>query len=153
MKIISNSKSLFVFIFLFSIFVSITYYFINLNHLPSTEYLQVITEESIQDSNNFTWETYTGTEGEKYFTKSSKIKYFGSAVDLTLIKNNQIVSEGKIENFIESKVPSIKFRVSRIIKEKDNKVTKYWEDIEYIFKFEDNKWLIDKVNLLNSSWG
>ncbi|NLI92165.1 MAG: hypothetical protein GX434_08105 [Peptococcaceae bacterium] len=141
-----------VFVFIFFSFKEF-YFTTKIKNDPTIDYLQNITIESVEKSNNFSWESYAGTEGAEYFTKSAQKKYFGSAVDLNFIKNFQIISQGNIDKFLDinPKIPSTRFIANRKIEDK-SKSSYYWNEIEYIFKFEDNKWLIDKINLINSGW-
>lgn len=101
---------------------------------------------SIQQSNNYFWETYTGKEGEEFFTDKMKNKYFDKAVDLKYIQDMKIVSKGNIEKFtnINASIPSISFITYREITDK-NTTTKFRTEMTYKFTFTGYHWLIDNV--------
>jgi len=151
-------KKLVIFFIIFSIIGSALIYhqeiiaFFNSNNHPSEKSLEELAYKSIREANNFCWDSYKGTEGEEYFTKSSRKEYFREAVDLKFIKDFKVISAGNIEKIvnINPEKPSIRFIADRTIKTKDGKITNYWNEVEYICKYEDNKWLIDKVKLISS---
>jgi len=114
---------------------------------PSLSYLENCSIKSIQESNNYSWETYTGNEGEEFFTDNLKNKFFGKAVDLNYIKEYKIISKGNIEKFtnINTSIPSISFIAYRKITDK-NTTTEFRTEITYKFKFLGYHWIIDDVN-------
>lgn len=132
---------------IFSIFILI---FTNINNefgiYPSSSYLKHCAIMSIQQSNNYFWETYTGKEGEEFFTDKMKNKYFDKAVDLKYIQDMKIVSKGNIEKFtnINASIPSISFITYREITDK-NTTTKFRTEMTYKFTFTGYHWLIDNV--------
>ncbi|MHB8076655.1 hypothetical protein E4K67_15525 [Desulfosporosinus fructosivorans] len=107
----------------------------------------MITKESIDASNNFSWKTYEGSEGEKYFTEKARKLYFGTASDVDFVQKFHVVSSGWVEKFdkIDTESPSIEFITYRKIEDINQVVREFRSKIIYSIQFENGKWLIDEI--------